>query len=270
MAQRKITEQIIKSGIKTTLKMDLRSEGINTGMRIKTTAINNLNLGARREWLAISTKVEKPPINIQSVDISKIAKEATISFINNFNQAQKEKQERAEEMIGNVTRDVYQKIQNSSKEEIEKLKENLSSSHDTYKQNQKEIKNLKKTAEFIQKALGPSITEVLSSKIDPKQLENFCKILNTSGKIAKQAVPALRVLNNLLLAYDAVKILYPNETQMIKDYITNSLDMRKNTIKENTILKNNSLKERLQEYKKSDNDKLIQTTENQESNINKP
>ena len=144
-------------------------------------------------------------------------------------------------VIQEISRKASELLSMASKEQAE-MKGELSSARDEHKDTKKQIKGVQKAAEFIQKAVGLELSDVLKSKIDPKTLDTFCKALKTSSRVATQVVPTLRVLNNLSLAYDAAKVLYPEQAEEIENYITNAIQPDKNGVSQ-------SFKSRLEQCK---------------------
>lgn|GEM_PF-2366893 len=179
-------------------------------------------------WYAAQKSIEPLSAHLPSLDLSNIAHGASsmsYHFLDAFTQAQKEKEARAEDMMGPVVREIARKTSEvlSSPEEQTKLHEGLSSAKDQFNEHKKQINNIKNTASLIQKAIGSELADVLKNKIDSNTLNTFCKALKFSSKIATQAIPALRVLNNLFLAYEAAKTLYPEQAREIESYLINTL-----------------------------------------------
>lgn len=193
---------------------------------------------AEPAWNGVKNKIDEISSRHPAVDFSdavNIAVSLHQELMNSFIQAQKEKEQRADHMFGSIVREVLEKkeqISSLSKEEKIALKEKLSHAHNEYKDHNKSIKNVKEVSSFIQKALGGELRAVLEKSIDPKTIDMFCKVLHGSSRLATQAVPALRVLNQLSLAYDAAKILYPDHVAEIENYVVSTLKSTQMTTQE--------------------------------------
>lgn len=226
--RQKITQNIWKA----TVRMASSVESMGMSTRVVIPAIEATlpvyTNSIQPQWHAFTNYSRSHTTDIPQVDLSEIlhgASAMTSYFMDSFTQAQKEKETRAENMMGPVVREITRKTSEvlSSPEETTRLKEELSGSQEQFKENKKQIKHLKNTASLIQKAIGSELAEVLKSKIDSNTLNTFCKALKISSKVATQTIPALRVLNNLSLAYEAAKALYPEQAQAMENYLINAL-----------------------------------------------
>ena len=213
------------------VKIACKIEPMGMSTHVVMPAIRN----ASPDFRTISNQPEWSAVKNSMNTLANGASSATYYFMDAFTRAQKDKEERAESMVGPIVRETYRKTSEllslSSKEHLE-IVEELSSSRDEHKENQKQIKNIQTTSGLIQKTIGPALSDVLKSKIDPKTLDVFCKALKTSSRIATQAVPALRVLNHLSLAYDAAKVLYPDKIHEIESYLTNAIQPQTNVLEQ--------------------------------------
>lgn len=265
MTIRFLTNKVTQMGITRTLLMFGKTKPLNRPAIVP--AIRNAfhqppTLITKIKWgnaLSFVTSTNEPQ------DLSYLIQKGTSvtqSLMQSFIEAQQEKNQRADDILGVVVRGTTHKINeliSMPSTEQDRITEQLKTVHSDYQKNEKQIKKIQKTASFlqkntpelIQKMVGSELIEVLSTTIDPHTLSKFCNALRYSTKIASQIVPALRVLNNLALAYDTAKILYPEHVNELERYVVTTLEEHQQALATNIIRQGRSLKDRFNELKKT-------------------
>lgn len=265
MTIRFLTNKVTQMGITRTLLMFGKTKPLNRPAIVP--AIRNAfhqppTLITKIKWgnaLSFVTSTNEPQ------DLSYLIQKGTSvtqSLMQSFIEAQQEKNQRADDILGVVVRETTHKIDeliSMPSTEQDRITEQLKTVHSDYQKNEKQIKKIQKTASFlqkntpelIQKMVGSELIEVLSTTIDPHTLSKFCNALRYSTKIASQVVPALRVLNNLALAYDTAKILYPEHVNELERYVVTTLEEHQQALATNIIRQGRSLKDRFNELKKA-------------------
>ncbi len=267
MLARSLKSTATQVGIKATMQMVSKTESLNAHAMvpvIRSALHQPTPLITDPKWSTVKNVIASAAPAIESVDFSNVLQKAasTPTFLmSSFVQAQQEKNQRADEMIGPLVRETANKIDDLlslSSTEQTSMKEQLKAARDDHKDNEKQLKKIHKTASFlqrnttelIQKVIGTELAEVLSNKIDPHVLDKFCAGLRGTARITSQVVPALRVLNNLSLAYDTAKVLYPEHINELENYVVNALQEHQQSLKNGLMEQGRSFKDRLSSFKK--------------------
>lgn len=143
----------------------------------------------------------------------------------------------AKEILRPITAEVKSKVievLTSSPEQQKALGDQLKAVQDEHKQNKGHINTVKQGKDAIGFAatLIEELKPILPQKIDPKTVDTAVKVLRASGKVAANAIPVLRALNNLSAAYDVAKIAYPEHTEKLENYVTDKVKTHANGAQE--------------------------------------
>jgi len=248
----------VQRTITATLKLAFRAEAMGMSTRIIIPTIQNTQpvahvMASQVQWHAIKSSISDVKLIIKPVDLSKaIGNVSSVAYtcMDAFTQAQKEKEARAEYMVGPLVREVIRKkgeLQSLSKPEQAEIKEQFLAAKTVHKIHKRQIRDTNVAVGFFQQAVDAELAAVLKSRIDPQTLHKFCNALKTSSRVTTQVVPTLRILNNLSLAYDVAKILYPDEVNEIERYVITALEAHKETLEQGFADTTQRFKRALQE-----------------------
>ena len=187
--------------------------------------------GAKLDIKSIDVPVTEKSVAVDFTAALSSVAEAVVStgafLAESYVKGQQEKEARAEDMFRPVVNEVKRKsteIFNKSIEEQIDIVEQLIGVRDAHKETKEKLDKFQhKTAPAVEKFADKGLKDTLSGCISSKAVDNLQNVLKVSGKVAGNVVPALRVMTRISTAYDAVKVLYPEETGQVEDYVTKKI-----------------------------------------------
>lgn len=190
----------------------------------------NLSLPNRSalKWNIKSTSPASKPSDLSKLWLTTVNRTVSLMFYltESFIKGQQEKQARANYMFHPLVDKVKQKsmeLADSSPTQYAEIKDQLRDIQKKQKETENQLKQAEDSLSAVTKVLDNELKKLLKQKIDPKSIELFFKIIKTSSKIVINVIPALRMFNSLLSAYEAAKVLSPNHATQLENYIIKQL-----------------------------------------------
>lgn len=172
------------------------------------------------------------------------------SYIN----AQADKEERAHDMIDPVLNELKDKgseFLNLSLSEQLELKENLSEVKSSYTEINSYIKKGEKAVSLSGKLVGAELQTALA--LESGTMSALTRGVSIAAKVVTAVSPVARAANAAIATYEVAKVLYPEQTATVENYIKDKADEQLGRAKVQFSAVSDSIslsfKERIQEMK---------------------
>ena len=179
-------------------------------------------------WSVKSTSPTSKPSDLSSLWLITVNRTISLMFYiaESFIKGQQEKQARANDMFFPLVDKVKRKsmeLADTSPTQYAEIKDQLRDIQKKKMETERQLNQAEDSLSAVTKVLDNELKKLLKQKIDPKSIDLFFFFIKTSSKIVINVIPALRVFNSLLSAYEAAKVLSPDHASQLENYIIKQL-----------------------------------------------